>query len=107
MKQTYNKTTKEMDFELCNLIDDVGYQKAIRKASTNNSEIYTPDDFEVKDPKSVNEGTMIDIDKHFTTKNKGILKRHLTIYFCTKENKVMVHGPDLKGTSGRKKVKLK
>ena len=24
MKQTYDTTTKEMDFELCNLIDDVG-----------------------------------------------------------------------------------
>ena len=58
---------------------------------------HTSNDFEVKNPKSVNGGTKIDIDKHIISEseNKDIKTRYLTIYFYTKENKVVVQGPCL------------
>ena len=94
MKQIYNTTTKEMDFELCNLIMMLDSKKQFENLQQIIINFYTSNDFEVKNPKSVNGGTRIGIDKRIISEseNKDIKTRHLTIYFYTKENKVMVQG---------------
>ena len=94
MKQIYKMTTKEM---LCNLIMMLDSKKQFENLQQIIVNFYTSNDFEVKNPKSVNGETRINIDKHIISEseNKDIKTGHLTIYFYMKENKVMVQGPYL------------
>ena len=97
MKLIYNTITQEMDFELCNLIMMLDSKKQFEKLQQIIVNFHTSNNFEVKNPKSVNGGTRINIDKHIISEseNKDIKTRYLIIYFHTKENKVMVQGPCL------------
>ena len=97
MKQIYNTITQEMDFELCNLIMMLDSKKQFEKLQQIIVIFYTYNNFEGKNPKSVNGGTRIDTDKHIISESedKDIKTRYLTIYFYTQENKVMVQGPCL------------
>ena len=85
MKQIYNTITKEMDFELCNLIMMLDSKKQFEKLQQIIVNFYTSNDFEVKNPKSVNGGTRIDIDKHIISEseNKDIKTRY-TLYTFTR-----------------------
>ena len=59
------------------------------------TDFYTYDNFSVNDPKSVSGGKRIDIEEHSTEDNKEVKLKFLTIYFYTKENKVMIQGSDI------------
>ena len=56
------------------------------------TDFYTYDNFHINDPKSVSGGKRIDIEEHSTEDNKEVKLKFLTIYFYTKENKVMIQG---------------
>ena len=84
MKQIYKRITKEMDFELCNLIMMLVIKKQFEKLQQIIINFYTSNDFEVKNPNSVNGGTRIDIGKHIISEseNKDI-KQDISLYTFT------------------------
>ena len=81
-----------MDSELCDLIMILDSKDKMENLQQKITDIYTYDNFRVNDPKSVSGGKRIDIEEHSTKDNKEVKLKFLTIYFYTKENKVMIQG---------------
>ena len=94
MKQTFNTTTKRTEFELGDLIMMLDNKNQLEDLQEKVTEFYKSNNFEVRDPKPVNGGKRIDIDEHTSKDKKDIKSKYLTIYFYTKENKIMVLGSD-------------
>ena len=94
MKQTFNTTTKRTKFELGDLIMMLDNKNQLEDLQEKVTKFYKSNNFEVRDPKPVNGGKRIDIDEHTSKDKKDIKSKYLTIYFYTKENKIMVQGSD-------------
>ena len=95
MKKTFNTTTKRTEFEFGDLIMMLANKNQLEDLQEKVTEFYKSNNFEVRDPKPVTGGKKIDIDEHTTSKDKKDIKsKYLTIYFYTKENKIMVQGSD-------------
>ena len=84
-----------MDPELCDLIMILYSKDKMQNLQQKITDFYTYDNFHVNDPKSVSGGKRIDIEEHSTKDNKEVKLKFLTIYFYTKENKVMIQGSDI------------
>ena len=84
-----------MDSELCNLIMILDSKDKIENLQQKITDFYTSNNFRINDPKSVSGGKRIDIEEHSTEDNQDFKLKFLTIYFYTKENKVMIQGSDI------------
>ena len=99
IKQTFNTTTKKMDSELCDLIMILDSKDKMENLQQKITDFYTYDSLRVNDPKSVSGGKRMDTEEHSTKDNKEVKLKFLTIYFYTKENKVMIQGSNILSTS--------
>ena len=84
-----------MDSELCDLIMILDSTDKVENLQQKITDLYTYDNFRVKDPKSVSGGKRIDIEEHSAKDNKEVKLKIFTIYFYTKENKVMTQGSEI------------
>ena len=84
-----------MDSELCDLIMILDSTDNVENLQQKITDFYTYDNFRVKDPKSVSGGKRIDIEEHSAKDNKEVKLKIFTIYFYTKENKVMTQGSEI------------
>ena len=92
IKQTFNTTRKKMDSELCDLIMILDSEDKMENLQQKITDFYTYDNFRVDDPKSVSGCKRINGEEHSTEDNKEVKLKFITIYFYTKENKVMIQG---------------
>ena len=84
-----------MDSELCDLIMILDSTDKVENLQQKITDLYTYDNFHVKDPKSVSGGKRIDIEEHSAKDNKEVKLKIFTIYFYTKEKKVMTQGSEI------------
>ena len=92
---------------ICDLIFLLNGTKQLEQLESIVTDYYNLKNYFIKDPKPVNGGKRIEIEDTSNDEEKESKSKFLTIYFYTKEHKIMVQGSDIKLTNVYRDILLR